>query len=158
MDGDIEEQIRNQRLTEELLDARNRLNFLYEMTRIAVQDDELPVMFKRIAQALLQVLRSDDVFLILDDGEQFHISTASEKLIPRLDRLTPFALQSKPILILRGEEKLLEMMADSFPGMRNLILLPISLEGQAKGLLGLINYPADDLKAGDRRLLFSAVE
>lgn len=158
MDGDIEEQTRNQKLTEELLAARNRLNFLYEMARIAVQDDDLPVMFKRIAQALLQVLRADDVFLILDAGEQFHISTASGRSIPRLDRLTPFALQSKPILILRGEEKLLQMMADSFPGMRNLILLPINLEGQAKGLLGLINYPAEDLKAGDQRLLFNAVE
>jgi serine phosphatase RsbU (regulator of sigma subunit)/anti-sigma regulatory factor (Ser/Thr protein kinase) len=158
MNGDIEEQTRNQKLTEELLAARNRLNFLYEMARIAVQDDELPLMFKRIAQALMQVLRAEEVFLILDNGEQFHISTASGKSIPRLDRLTPFALQSKPILILRGEEKLLQMMADSFPGMRNLILLPIALEDQSKGLLGLINYPSEDLKAGDRRLLFSAVE
>jgi len=158
MDGDIEEQVRNQKLTEELLAARNRLNFLYEMARIAAQDDEIALMFKRIAQALLQVLKADEVFLILDDGEQIHISTASGNSIPRLDRLTPFALQSKPILILRGEEKLLQMLADSFPGIRNLIMLPISLESQAKGLLGLINYPAENLKVGDRRLLFSAVE
>ena len=158
MNGDSEERSRNQKLSQELLAARDKLNFLYEMARIAVQDDDLPVIFGRIAKALLQVLRADEVFLILDDGEQFSISTASGKSIPRLDRLTPFALHSKPVLILQGEEKLLQMMADSFPGIRNLILLPINLEEKGKALLGLINYPGKDLKPGDRRLLFSAVE
>jgi serine phosphatase RsbU (regulator of sigma subunit)/anti-sigma regulatory factor (Ser/Thr protein kinase) len=148
----------SRQLQEELLSAWNRLNFLYEMARIAIQQDDLPQVFTRLIRSLLQVIQVEDICLVLENGPSLQVFTASGRQIPALEGLAPYAGQPGPIHVLVSETTLPGTLQAVKPEIHSLVLLTMNLEGQARGLLGLINPPGGVLKVSDSQLLHSTVE
>ncbi|MCK4961303.1 MAG: hypothetical protein KAS19_02410, partial [Anaerolineales bacterium] len=70
-------------LTKALVDAWDRLTFLYELTHIAGQVTELPDMLSSIVHLLAQVVSAEEVFLVTGDDSGWESVTASGDLLPQ---------------------------------------------------------------------------
>jgi serine phosphatase RsbU (regulator of sigma subunit)/anti-sigma regulatory factor (Ser/Thr protein kinase) len=148
----------NGQLLQELGTARGRLDFLLEMARFAAETSDLPLMFSHLTQMLLQVVVAEDVCLILEEQGWLQAYTASGRIYAGLASEAITAAPSSPILIVRRGRNMPAALARLQPQIQNLILLSMPLDRGGRGLLGLINPPDSELRAGDRQLLFSAVE
>jgi serine phosphatase RsbU (regulator of sigma subunit)/anti-sigma regulatory factor (Ser/Thr protein kinase) len=148
----------SRQIQEELLSAWNRLNFLYEMARIALQQGDLSQVFTRLIRSLLQVIQVEDICLVLENGPVLQVFTASGRQIPTLEGLAPYGVQPGLSQILVRGTTLPAALEAVHPEIHSLVLLTMSLEGQARGLLGLINPPEGVLKVSDSQLLHSTVE
>ena len=151
-------QSRHQELLNELASARSRLNFLYEMAQIAVETGNSPRMFSQLTQSLRQVIVAQDIFLLLIDDGQTRIFSANGENPAGLEQLSVFASHSHPILLLPGDLKLPRKLLRRYPGIENLVLMPLTLAGPGMGLLGIINLADFDLQSADRQLLLNSVE
>jgi serine phosphatase RsbU (regulator of sigma subunit)/anti-sigma regulatory factor (Ser/Thr protein kinase) len=158
LDQLIEEQATSQKFSAQLLSAWSHLNFLFDLARIAAQGGELPTLFVRLANALLQVTAAEEACLIFNEGEQIHVYTAKGETIQALGQMVAFAMQAAPLVVLQRGQNLPDDLAEAIPQLHNLLLLPIPTESQRPCLLALINHPDADLQIEEQELLFSAVE
>ena len=153
-----EEQRANQQFSQELLISWNRLSFLIELARIAAQENEQPVIFTRLARALMQITTVQDICLLLAQRDQVHLYAASENPPKNLEQLASYASSPDPVIFLQRQTNLPSGLARDLPQVGSLVLLPISMKGAAQGLLVLIDYPHPELSARDREMLLNACE
>jgi hypothetical protein len=90
-----EEQRANQQFSQELLISWNRLSFLIELARIAVQENEQPVIFTRLARALMQITTVQDICLLLANVQVPH-RRKSPELEQRLNQFSRSVIFSAP--------------------------------------------------------------
>ena len=137
---------------EELVAAWHRLNFLYEISLIAVTYTDLGQILPRLAHAVLQGIPAEDVILSYDNG----LYTATGRAYPSLEQLTPGSMDS--ITILRDSDQPTAESAHLPPYVHMLTVASLPMDGSRLGWIALVNYPAPDLRPADRQLLTSAVE
>lgn len=152
------EQRATQQLTEELYSAWNRLNFLYELARIAVQAGSLPTTFSRLVRALQSVIPVEEVCLLFNEDGRTQIFSAGDGDWPEFESLSRRLFNSEPISVLHRGQNLPAKLTKAHPELHNLILLPVPIEEGLDGLLILVNHPTGLLNPADRQLLTSAAE
>ena len=154
---DVEARATHQ-LNAELAASWSRLNFLYELAQITFQIDEPDQLFLRLAQSLRQVVEAEDICLVFLEGEQARLYTASGNYPPGLEKLARFTNSAGPVIILRAEDSLPRALLRAIPNLRSLIIVPMPLTGELRGLVALVNHPGDSLRSADQQLLTSAFE
>lgn len=147
-----------QQLNEELAASWGRLNFLYELAQINFQIDEPTQLYPRLAQSLCQVIEAEDICLVFMEGEQPRVYTASEHIPPGLEKLAIYTSSSAPLIVLSSKDSLPRPLQRALPNLRNLVIIPMPLTGELRGLVALVNHPTTSLRPADQQLLTSAVE
>jgi serine phosphatase RsbU (regulator of sigma subunit)/anti-sigma regulatory factor (Ser/Thr protein kinase) len=154
----MEDQLTAHQLNAELDASRGRLNFLYELAQITFQIDEPAQLYPRLAQSLCQVITAEDICLVFMEAEQPRVYTASGRNPPGLEKLAMYASSATPLIIQSSEDNLPRALQRAIPTLRNLVIIPMPLTGELRGLVALVNYPTNGLRQADQQLLTSAVE
>jgi len=146
------------RLTEALVDAWDRLTFLYELTHIAGQVTELPDMLSSVVRLLAQVVSAEEVFLVTGDDSGWESVTASGDLlsqpaalvenIPRTGR--PVGLVEIQPALAQAESPLAQV--------GDLLVAPLLGEGNLSGVIGLLDSRQSCFDSSDMQLLASVAE
>ena len=153
-----EEKQITQQLSAELESSWSRLNFLYELAQITFQIDEPDQLFLRLAQSLRQVIEAEDICLVFLEDEQPRLYTASGRYPPGLEKLAVFTNLAAPLTVLRADDTLPRLLLHAIPNLRSLVIVPMPLTGELRGLVALVNHPGDALRPADQQLLTRAVE
>ena len=153
-----EDQQTARQLNSELAASSGRLNFLYELAQITFQIDEPARLYPRLAQSLYQVIEAEDICLIFLEDEQPRVYTASGRHSPGLEKLAIYTNSAAPLIVLSSKDTLPRAIQRAIPNLHNLVIIPMPLAGELRGLVALVNHPTDGLRPADQQLLTSAVE
>jgi len=154
-----EEQTVNQQLTDELINAWDRLHFVFELAQSASRFTEIGPQMEEMIRTVHEVFPAKETFLVLwREGDVQVFSTASPPH-PVLARFPEETWPGEQLLICRREEagNLLPVLRSTTATWRNFVLVQMHVAG-FQGLLGLRDYPDPNLTAADRSLLLSVAE
>jgi serine phosphatase RsbU (regulator of sigma subunit)/anti-sigma regulatory factor (Ser/Thr protein kinase) len=140
-------------LTEALVDAWDRLTFVYELTHIATQITELPDMLRSIVQLLSEVIAVEEVFLVFGGEGEWNSVTASGNPLPSAKALIesiphvgrPVGI-TEMVLALKQKRSPLADVGD-------LLVAPLVGEGNLSGAIGLIDSHPARFDSNDVHLL-----
>lgn len=154
----IEGEMTARQLHSELAASRGHLNFLSELVQITFQTFEPAQLYPRLAQTLGQVIDAEDICLIFLESEQPRLYTASGRDRPGLEKLAIYTSSAAPLIVLSSKDSLPRHLQHAIPNLHNLVIVPMPLTGELRGLVALINYPTNKIRPVDQQLLGSAVE
>ncbi len=149
----------NQQLTDELILAWDRLDFVFGLAQIAGRFAELGPQLNHIAQMVLRAFPAEEAFLLLWQGDEvraFSSQNPPHPLVGQIPRLT-LPAQGLQMFDRRQVAQLPEALRQSTATWRNLVLTPIAVTG-FQGMLGLRDFANPTLSAADRSLLLSVAE
>jgi serine phosphatase RsbU (regulator of sigma subunit)/anti-sigma regulatory factor (Ser/Thr protein kinase) len=148
------------RLTEALVEAWDRLTFLYELTHIAGQATELPGMLTSIVHLLAQVVSAEEVFLVTGDRDRtdWESVTASGKplLMPSV-LVENIHYVGRP-LGLAEIKPALERVGSPLAQVGDLLVAPLIGEDDLSGVIGLVDPRESCFDSSDVQLLASVAE
>ncbi len=136
-----------------LIDLRRRLDFLGEITALCNAQLAAPQKFNRLAQLLLELIPAADIGLVLENHDHIDVHTLSGRSARRFTYLLPLADELLAPTLLPAGSALPASILEDFPRLKNLLLVPLPSYNQKRGLLGLVNYPAEHLLDYDAQLL-----
>lgn len=144
-------------LTEELINAWDRLTFLYELAQIVGGPSETDEMLAAIVRLLSQVVSAEDVLLVTSAKGHLAAFTASNARLPKPEALVAsVAGASRPLGLDELRPALLQ--ADSpLAEVGDLLVAPLAGGGGA-GAIGLVNPHGQRFDANDVQLLASVAE
>ena len=146
------------RLTEALVEAWDRLTFLYELTHIAGHATELPSMLTSIVHLLSQVVSAEEVFLITVDGDGWESVTASgQPLVSPSVLVENIHYVGRP-LGLAELKPALERVDSPLAEVGDLLIAPLTGEGDLSGVIGLMDSREGCFDSSDVQLLASVAE
>ena len=104
------------------------------------------------------MIEAEDICLVFLEDEQPRVYTASEQYPPGLEKLAMFTNSVAPLIVLRADDTVPRALLHAMPNLRSLVIVPMPLTGELRGLVALVNHPGDALRPADQQLLTSAVE
>ena len=146
------------RLTEALVDAWDRLTFLYELTHIAGQVTELPDMLSSIVRLLAQVVSAEEVFLVTGDDSGWESVTASGDLLPQPVALVENIPRAGRPVGLAEIQPALAQAESPLAQVGDLLVAPLLGEGNLSGVIGLLDSRQSCFDSSDMQLLASVAE
>jgi serine phosphatase RsbU (regulator of sigma subunit)/anti-sigma regulatory factor (Ser/Thr protein kinase) len=146
------------RLTEALVEAWDRLTFLYELAHIAGHATELPSMLKSIVGLLSQVVSAEEVFIVTVDEAGWESVTASGQplLSPRVLVENVYYV-GRPIGLAEIKPAL-EGVDSPLAEVGDLLIAPLIGEGDLSGVIGLMDSRENCFDSSDVQLLASVAE
>jgi sigma-B regulation protein RsbU (phosphoserine phosphatase) len=153
----IEEASTAEGLTSELIDAWDRLTFLYDLAKIAGRHIDLAEMLEDIVRLLARVVSVQDVMLVVARPEGLASFTASGKEIPLPEVLVGSVAGARRPLALEEVRPALERAGSPLAWSGELLVTPLQGPG-GPGALGLLNPPTERFDAHDVQLLASVAE
>lgn len=136
-----------------LADLRRRLDFLAEIAAYCNAPIAVPQKFNRLAQLLLELIPATDIGLIVENHGRVDVYTVSGRSAHRLVHLMPLADQLVGATLLKAGSELHASILEDFPRLNNLLLVPLPDFIHKRGLLGVINYPSENLLDEDVQVL-----
>jgi serine phosphatase RsbU (regulator of sigma subunit)/anti-sigma regulatory factor (Ser/Thr protein kinase) len=154
----LAEQSVAEELTGALVSAWDRLTFLYELTQIAGQLTELPVMLGSIVELLAQVVTVDEVFLVTKGDLVWESVTTSGRELSQPETFVDLVRGSgRPM----GLDELLPALARAQSPLANagdLLVAPLHGEDEPLGVIGFADSRDAHFDANDVQLLASVAE
>jgi hypothetical protein len=146
------------RLTEALVEAWDRLTFLYELTHIAGHAIELPAMLTSIVHLLAQVVSAEEVFLVTGERTGWESVTSSGQplLMPNV-LVENIHYVGRP-LGLAELKPALERVDSPLAQVGDLLVAPLIGEGDLSGVIGLMDPREGCFDSSDVQLLASVAE
>jgi serine phosphatase RsbU (regulator of sigma subunit)/anti-sigma regulatory factor (Ser/Thr protein kinase) len=144
-------------LTSELINAWDRLTFLYDLAKIAGRHTDLREMLDAIVRLLAQVVSVQDVVLVATQPEGLASFTSSGKGVPLPEVLVECVAEAKRPLALEEVRPVLERGGSPLAWSGDLLVTPLQGPG-GRGALCLVNPPNDRFDAHDVQLLASVGE
>ena len=145
-------------LTKALVDAWDRLTFLYELTHIAGQVTELPDMLSSIVHLLAQVVSAEEVFLVTGDDSGWESVTASGDLLPQPAALVENIPRAGRPVGLAEIQPALKRAASPLAQVGDMLVAPLLGEGNLSGVIGLLDSRQSCFDSSDMQLLASVAE
>ncbi len=146
------------RLTEALVEAWDRLTFLYELTHIAGHATELPSMLSSIVNLLSQVVMAEEVFLITVDEDEWESVTASGQPLVSPSVLVENIYYVGRPLGLAELKPALERVKSPLAEAGDLLVAPLITEGDLSGVIGLMDSRKGCFDSSVLQLLASVAE
>ncbi|HEY44311.1 MAG TPA: SpoIIE family protein phosphatase [Anaerolineae bacterium] len=146
------------RLTEALVEAWDRLTFLYELTHIAGHATELPDMLSSIVHLLAQVVSAEDVFLVTGDRAGWESVTASGQPLPMPSVLVENIHYVGRPLGLAELKHALERVDSPLAQVGDLLVAPLIGDCDLSGVIGLMDPREGCFDSSDVQLLASVAE
>jgi len=153
----IEESSTADGLTAELINAWDRLTFLYDLAKIAGRHTDLREMLEAIVRLLARVVSVQDVMLVVARPEGLASFTASGSEVPLPEVLVGSVAGANRPLALEEVRPALERAGSPLAWSGDLLVTPLQGPG-GPGALGLVNPPTDRFDAHDVQLLASVAE
>jgi serine phosphatase RsbU (regulator of sigma subunit)/anti-sigma regulatory factor (Ser/Thr protein kinase) len=145
-------------LTEALVEAWDRLTFLYELTHIAGHATELPTMLNSIVRLLSQVVSAEEVFLVTVDEDGWGSVTASGQPLVSPSVLVENVYYVGRPLGLAELKPALERADSPLAEVGDLLIAPLIGEGDLSGVIGLLDSKEGCFDSTDVQLLASVAE
>ncbi len=145
-------------LTDELINAWDRLSFLYELTQVAGRHGGVDEMLRDVVRLLAQVVSSEDVFLVTAQLEGLSCVTASGQPLPLPEVLAACVAGAPRPLTLGELRATLDRAGSPLAEAGDLLLAPLQAGGGHYGVIGLIDPPGQHFDANDAYLLASVAE
>ncbi|HWQ83315.1 MAG TPA: SpoIIE family protein phosphatase [Anaerolineales bacterium] len=158
LDGLAESQQAAQQLGTQLSASSGHLNFLYNLAQFSFQTDDPAQLYPRLAQSLSQVSEAEDICLAFWEADQPHIYTASGRNPSGLEKLAVYASTAAPLSVLSSADSVPRALLRAIPNLKNLLILPLPLTGELRGLVALVNHSTGSLNQADQQLLTNAGE
>ncbi|HEY46201.1 MAG TPA: SpoIIE family protein phosphatase [Anaerolineae bacterium] len=146
------------RLTEALVEAWDRLTFLYELTHIAGHATELPSMLNSIVRLLSQVVSAEEVFIVTVDDAGWESVTASGQPLVSPSVLVENVYYVGRPLGLAELKPALERVDSPLAEVGDLLIAPLIGEGDLSGVIGLMDSQEGCFDSSVVQLLASVAE
>ena len=144
-------------LTSELINAWDRLTFLYDLAKIAGQHSDLGETLEAVVRLLARVVSVQDVVLVVARPDGFASFTSTGKEVPLPEVLVESVTGAKRPLALEEVRPALERAGSPLAWSGDLLVTPLQGPG-GPGALALVNPPTDRFDAHDVQLLASVAE
>ena len=155
--GFLEQKLTAEGMTEELINAWDRLTFLYELAQIASRPSETDEMLAAIVRLLSQVVSAEDVLLVTSAEGRLAAFTASNSELPMPEALVASVAGAPRPLSLDELKPALQQAGSPLAEVGDLLVAPLTGGGGA-GAIGLVNPPERRFDANDVLLLASVAE
>ena len=146
------------RLTEALVEAWDRLTFLYELAHIAGHATELPSMLNSIVRLLSQVVSAEEVFLVtVDDAGWESVTASGQPLVSPRILVENVYYVGRPLGLVELKPAL-EKAESPLAEVGDLLIAPLIGEGDLSGVIGLMDSREGCFDSSDVQLLASVAE
>ena len=140
----------------ELVDTRDQLLALYELTRATRDCWEIDETLKHLAVQAARIIKGEAAFVYINVNDEFESVSHFPKEILDKDVISEWAVKmrksNKPILLNRS-------MGEGLPeDMTNLMLMPIHIFEVPEGVLGITNKLGNDFMSPDVKLAQAITE
>lgn len=145
-------------LTEELIQAWDRLKFVYHLIQVSSEGKESPEVLRSAVKLTGELIESDDVFLAVRSTEgMWRYWTASGMVPSGLQRLSEIACVKSQPTRLHDLPPDIQAEVPMLRGLQDLLLVPVPGPSGAEGVLGVLRS-GSRYRASDVQLVISAAE
>lgn len=146
------------RLTEALVNAWDRLTFLYELTHIVGQLTDLPDMLNSIVHLLAEVVSAEEVFLITGVEAYWTSVTVSGDSLSLPPSIAEEIFRARRPVGLAELKPALEKAENPLAQAGDLLVAPLMSGDRPSGMIGLLDPHEDRFDSNDVLLLASVAE